>query len=148
MSEGIEVRFQHKTDEFLSLRILGRVFPDSESYWDANTLNVEFTARVSVFEGTVKRNLMVDEIERFHNGLRHLHENLTGAAVLETLDRWIMIRVEALEFGHIVITGFVKNGVYDDNSLNFALNTDQTFLSTPLTQLKKALKEFSVAGDG
>jgi hypothetical protein len=146
MSEGIEVRFQEIPDEFLSLRVLGRAFPDSTSYWDTIVLRVEFTAKVSVFQGTVTRDLRVDEIEKFNNELRILYENLTGVAVLETLDKWIMIKVEALKLGHIRITGFVKDGVYDDNSLNFALATDQTFLSTPLERLRKVLDEFPVIG--
>jgi hypothetical protein len=118
MDEGIELLFKGEHSDFLSLRILGRASLWGKTYWDLIFLKVEFEAKVSVFRGKV--------------------------STLETLDKWIKIQVAAYGTGQISITGFVKNGVYDPNTLNFAITTDQTFLVEPMEQLKLVLEQFDL----
>jgi hypothetical protein len=55
-----------------------------------------------------------------------------------------MIQVATYKPGQVGITGFVKNGIYDNNRLNFALPTDQTFLVEPMEQLKLILDQFDL----
>lgn len=143
MNEGFEIRFIGEHAEFLSLRVLDQVSPHSKEYWEYILLNAEFEAQVSIFQGKVTHQyLHIDRLTRFSNELRTLYNKLTGVAILETIDGWLRIQVIVDKVGHVKITGFVKGGSYDDNTLNFALTTDQTFLVNPMQQLQLVLDQF------
>ena len=142
MSEPLEIRFTGRSDDFLSFQVLGRSNPGIKDYSGSNLLAVEGFVSVSVFQGNVSRDIHLEELQAFSESLSHLHETLTGEALLEPLDGWLKLRVEVGKLGQIKLSGDIRNGIYDENSLHFVLYTDQTFLNTPMRQIKHVLKHY------
>jgi hypothetical protein len=144
----LEILFTGESHETLSLFVLGRTHPNSTEYWDANWLTMNVRAELGAFKGNVSGDIQTSELVCFQKDLKHFYQTLKGTVSFQTLEEWIMINLEASKLGQIKITGFVKDGYSfgNRNVLYFTLETDQTFLLTPMNQLQQAISTFPVIG--
>src|SRR5947209_4959055 len=78
--------------DFLTLRILGRIKPAAQSYWDANWLHCTAEASAGAFRAKVDWQLRNEDLARFMRALANLNERV-GEALLETGDGWLDVRV-------------------------------------------------------
>jgi hypothetical protein len=147
VSQPIEIKFTGESGDFLSFRVLGRSHPEATDYWDGNWLRIGGIVSLGAFQGNVSGDIRVEELQAFSNSLNHLYETLTGEAIFETLEDWLKIRIWVDKLGQITLSGFVKNGVFDQNRLSFVTYADQTFLSVPIKQIEQAIKQFPLRGD-
>jgi hypothetical protein len=141
MSDEPELSF-FGDDPSLILKILGYAHPDSAYDWDRQWLNANLKVDVGSFTGDITRDIQTKELNDFCDQLQKFYRTLSGEAVLNTLEHWLMIKLEADKLGGIHITGFVQDGVYDENRLHFTLYTDQTYLPSVISQLKNILARF------
>ncbi len=147
MGEFPEIHFTGESDDFLSFKALGRSHPEATDSSDGNWLRIWAKVSVGDFQGNVSGDIHLVELQAFSNAISQFHETLTGEALLEVWEGWLKLRVSADKLGQIQLSGFLKNGFYLENSLNFVLYTDQTFLTTPIKQIKCVLKEYPFRGD-
>ena len=76
-----------------------------------------------------------------------VNQNLFGAAVLQSMEHWISLRVKAGSRGRIAISGELRDGAGIGNVLSFDLaEADQTYLAGWISDLDDIKKTFPVIG--
>ena len=138
------IHFSNGTD-FLTLRIHGRVKPDSQSFWDANWLHCTAQASAGAFSGILEWQLRNEDLKRFLNGLVDLDMRV-GEALLDTGDGWLDIRVIHDEKGQNKARCQLVDDPIGGNSLEFSLLLDQTIMQTIISQIREVLEQFPVIG--
>src|SRR6266481_9165431 len=78
--------------DHLALRVLGRLHPGADDFWDGNWLATPIKAAVGGFQATVGASLRADELQTFRDALKGLHSALNGEAVLESMEKWLTLR--------------------------------------------------------
>ena len=133
--------------EHLSITVLGREHAGADDYWDGNWVIAAISVAVGGFTGNVRASLRTDEIHRFNEGLKLVNQNLFGAAVLESMEHWISLTVQAGSRGRIAISGELRDGAGVGNVLSFDLaEVDQTYLAGWISDLDDIEKTFPVIG--
>jgi hypothetical protein len=133
--------------EHLSITVLGREHAGADDYWDGNWVISIISVAVGGFTGHVQASLRMDEIHRFNEGLKFLNQNVFGAAVLESMEHWIILSVKAETRGRIEVSGELADGAGVGNVLSFALaEVDQTDLASWISSLDDVEKAFPVLG--
>jgi len=140
------LKFMGEHDDFLELKVIGYAHPDSLDYWDGNWITVLGTLQMGVFHADVSGDIRVEEFVEFHKELLTLYDTLQGEVTFKTLERWLEITIEVNKTGQISMSGFVKNGVFGVNRLNFEMDTDQTFLTEPINRLEQILEMYPIKG--
>ena len=142
-----EFRMGATDDEHLSITVLGREHPGAEDYWDGNWVVSTISVAVGGFTGCVRASLRMDEIHRFNKALKSLNQNLFGAAVLDSMEHWITLRVKAESRGRIEVTGELRDASGDGNVLTFEMaEVDQTYLGGWISSLDDVETAFPVIG--
>ena len=129
----------------LTLRIHGRIKPDSQSYWDANWLHCSAEVSAGAFRGTLEWQLRNEDLARFMDALERLG-GLAGDALLDTLDGWLEVRVVRDERGHIEARCQLDDNARIRSTLEFGLPLDQLAISALLSQLRAVLDWFPIVG--
>ena len=135
-----------RTDH-LRIRVLGRMH-DATDYWDGNWLVTPIDARFGGFTASVGAGLRAEEFRSFRDGLRQVNDTLTGAAVLESMEEWLELRLSAGSRGHLLVSGTLTDQVgRRPNSLRFSIgDLDQSDLPVILDALDEVLAAFPVIG--
>lgn len=142
-----EFRMGSPDAEHLSITVLGREYAGADYYWDGNWVVVAISVVVGGFTGQVRASLRMDEIHRFNEGLKSLHQNLSGAAVLESMEDWITLKIAAGPRGQITVSGELTDGAGAGNVLTFKLaEVDQTYLANWVSSLNDIEREYPVIG--
>jgi hypothetical protein len=128
------------------LTVHGRSHPDATDFWDGNWLDCTAEVTAGAFHGRLDRSLRAGELDRFRGQLARLHETLTGEAVLETMEHWLMIRVAGDGRGHLEASCRLCDGPALGNVLECRLSFDQTFLPTVVRQLETAMQTHPIVG--
>jgi hypothetical protein len=124
-------------DDLVTVKILGRMHPGADDYWDGNWLLSPIEIQVGGFSGEVPAGLRSEELRRFREQLERLYRTLEGEARLESIEEWILLVCQGDGMGHINVKGFVRDRPGIGNRLNFDLCFDQTHLPSLLDQLRK-----------
>src|SRR6184192_855386 len=85
------------------LRVLGRMHPGCDDYWDGNWLVSPITARVGGFTAQIGASLRVEELQAFRLGLQRLYERLHGEAVLCSMEDWVNLAVRCEPNGSLAV---------------------------------------------
>ena len=133
--------------DHVSITVLGRLHPGANDYWDGNWVDSPIFVRVGGFTARVGAGLRMDEIHRFSEGLKSMHQSLTGEAVLSSLEHWINLSVKCEPSGSLTITGEICDQPGVGNRLVFELGgLDQTFVSAWIDALTDIEMDFPVLG--
>jgi len=133
--------------EFLTLRIHGRVKPDSASYWDANWLHCSAEVSAGAFSGNVEWQLRNEDLARFMNAIESLPRRV-GEAVLDTGDGWLDVRVIRDDQGQIQALCQIEDQQVGGKALECRLFLDETVIPQIHAELREVLERFPVIRDG
>lgn len=89
----------------LKVRVLGRMHPGSDDFWDGNWLLSPISARLGGFVAEIGAGLRVEELQRFRRGLEAIHRQLRGEATLTSMEQWISLTVQCRPNGSLSVTG-------------------------------------------
>jgi hypothetical protein len=140
------IHFGGERAEFLSLSVRGRSRPGSSDYWDANWLWCSAEVSAGAFRGKVDGLIRNEDLARFLPRLEKLSEQLSGEALLDTIEGWLDLRLTGDGRGHVGLRGHLVDAPSDGNSLEFRLSLDQTYLPPLMAQLRAVLEQFPVVG--
>jgi hypothetical protein len=144
MTEPIDIQFGQSENDPLIIRVLGGAYPDDPYSRDWLTLQVDI--ELDGFSAHVENTVQITEIYQFYVQLESLYQSLQGTASFETLEHWLQLTVSAGKLGQIYISGSISHpvgGVRESATLHFELDeTDQTYLSETLKQLKNVVAQY------
>ena len=146
MGRPLEILFGNPDGEFLLIGILSRSYPNYTDYWDGNWLNARVTVSVGGFKGLLGGYLRAEEFLRFRGEIEKLNNTLSGKATFSTMEEWISFSLTGDGRGHVILKGQVRDRPGSENTLNFTIELDQTFLPQILKGLDKTIKLFPVIG--
>ena len=131
----------------LTVRVLGRMHPGSDDFWDGNWLVSPISARLGGFVAEIGAGLRVEELQRFRRGLEQLHRQLRGEAVLTSMEQWISLTVRCRPNGSLSVTGTLSDDLGAGNTLAFRIiGLDQTDLPAMLDALASIERTYPVLG--
>lgn len=146
MNDTTEILFTGHQQGLLSITIIGRERPESDSYWDGNWLLATIKVKTDKFSANVSGTVRADELVNLSRDLQLLHDTLEGNLVFTTIEEWISFRIDIDKLGGIRLSGKISDNFLNDTYLIFSIITDQSFLSIPLSQLRQATNKFPVIG--
>lgn len=150
MSEEIphQILVGYPTRDHLSIRVLGRLHPDAQDFWDGNWLATTIHVAAGGFTGTVGASLRAEELQKFRAAVAELHRTLQGEAVLESMEKWLFLRIAITASGRLRVTGtLVDRAGGGTNELKFVVpELDQTFLPAMIQNLEEVQIFFPVRG--
>ena len=113
----------------LKVRVLGRMHPGSDDFWDCNWLLSPISAQLGGFVAEIGAGLRVEELQRFRRGLEAIHRQLRGEATLTSMEQWISLTVQCRPNGSLSVTGTLADDLGTGNTLAFRIvGLDQTDL--------------------
>jgi hypothetical protein len=140
-----EVRIGGHVDDHITIRVLGRAYPDADDFGDGNWLSTFIDFAVGQFRGTVAASLRADEFRSFHRALKELDASLRGEALLESMEEWISLRIAVTSSGRLEIAGRLTDRPGSGNQLMFEIGgLDQSYLPAILTDLEGLLARYPV----
>jgi hypothetical protein len=141
-----DIRIGGDNAEYLLLSVKGRRHPMCSDYDDGNWLDCVAEIAAGDFRGRVSGVIRAEEIEQFQQDLSRLYEHLKGKAVFETLEGWINVCIAGDGRGHLEARGQLCDNLAAENTLDFCLHLDQSYLPTALGQMRATLAEYPVVG--
>jgi hypothetical protein len=133
--------------DHISIRVLGRLHPGADDFWDGNWLATPIEAVVGKFQGKVGASLRADELQSFRDALRILYATLNGEAVLKSMEEWLTLRIAAASRGRLEVTGTLLDRPGDGNQLIFKIDDlDQSYLPRIIDSLDEVETFFPVLG--
>jgi hypothetical protein len=134
--------------DHLAIVVHGRAHPGATDYWDGNWVRSTLRVRAGGFTAHVTADLRTDEIHRFGEELKFIDDNLSGGAVLQSMEDWIALSITCTPNGSLDVSGEVMDQPGLGNRLAFELHDlDQTRLSTWLSQVSEIESRFPVIGE-
>lgn len=135
-----------RANAHLLVTVRGRERPDVADYWDGNWVYAAISIVAGGFHGELEAQLRTEELVRFRDELRPLHETLVGRAKLVAMEEWLSIDIAADGKGHFHAACIARDGRGSGNRLTFGIDFDQTDLPGILEGLDAITKAFPVVG--
>jgi len=146
-AESPEIRIGDVGGDHVSIRVMGRMHPTANDYWDGNWLISPIEVASGGFRAEVPAGLRIDELVRFREALEKLHSSLQGEAVLDSMEGWIQLHIAADCRGSLQVTGKALDRPGGRNTLIFTIDgLDQTHLPAVISALGNAEARFPVRG--
>ena len=139
-----EVVIRCEGGDFLNITLFARSHPGAIDYWDANWVRTAVKVKAGGFRGSVDGDLRADELAHFLEQFARLQTSLQGIAVFETMEEWLSIRVTGDGKGHMQFRCVIRDQPGIGNTLECALDSDQTFTQSTITELAAAVEAFPV----
>lgn len=133
--------------DHVRIRLTRRELPEATDYWDGNWIYADVALRAGAFRGEYEARLRSDELARFYASLGPLYDRLTGEAVLDSMEKWVRVRLAGDGKGHIAASCEAQDAPGTGNLLTFELELDQTDLPRILRELEAILAAFPVIGE-
>ncbi|MEV0088316.1 hypothetical protein [Saccharopolyspora sp. NPDC050642] len=147
MTERPELVVGRAEGDHLAVRVLGRMHPECDDYWDGNWLVSPVSARLGGCTVQIGAALRVDELREFRLGLERLDRRLRGEAVLVSMENWIALTVRCLPNGSLSVAGELDDDMGSGNSLSFTIaGLDQTDIPGMVTALAAIERAYPVLG--
>ena len=147
MTEHPEVVIGRTGADHVTVRVLGLMYPGSEDYWDGNWLVSPISARLGAFTADIGAGLRIDELRTFRRGLERIDRELSGEAVLESMEQWITLTVVCRPGGSLEVTGVLDDEPAAGNRLAFAISgLDQSDIAAIVDALAAVEKTYPARG--
>jgi hypothetical protein len=131
----------------LSVTPVRRAHPDSTEFWDGNWLIAHVEVRAGAFQGAFEADLRADEFQDFAEKLQALQGASEGAAVFESVEGWVILRLVLDQRGVLEGSCEVRDDPALGASLRFGLTVSQVRRLDVLDELGEILRTFPVVGD-
>ena len=132
----------------LNIWVHGRQFPDSQTYWDSNVLNVtaEYIGRDSrvLAHGSF---IHLGYLAGFLAALKAVHSELKGEALLDCVEPNLRVVIAAKSLGHLEVKTTITADQMTESHV-YKEQMDQTFLPPILEDLRKVLALYPVRESG
>lgn len=146
-ADGPDIQIGDAGGDHVSIRVMGRLHPGADDYWDGNWLISPIEVTSGGFRAEIGAGLRIDELAHFRQALEKLHSTLQGEAVLESMEGWIQLHVAADRRGGLQVTGKAIDRPGGANTLTFTIDgLDQTHLPAVISALAGAETRFPVRG--
>ena len=132
-------------DQHVVITVLGRMH-GSNDYWDGNWLVTPIEVAAGGLRAAVGAALRAEELASFRRALAWVDQQVSGEAVLESMEDWLTLRVTVARTGQVTVTGRVSDrpGVAE---LTFVLDgLDVTYLPAIIDQLSEVERAYPVVG--
>jgi len=129
------------------IHVLNYERPNSTEGSDANWIVCRCSVAVWEFSCEVSLSLMTDDFVRFLADLDEALRSLKGTAVFATLESGLKLEIKFKAAGHADVFGTVRSQlsvVPSRTKLHFSFETDQSFLSHTVEELRTVIQEFPV----
>lgn len=136
--------------DHLILKVLGRMHPECEDFWDGNWLVSPITIRAGGFTAHLDAALRTPELREWARGLQGIKRDRAGKAVLESMEEWLSLAVRWDPDSGLTVTGQAKDmpGSGKRSRLLFTLDgLQESELDTWVTRLDAWEQEFPVLDD-
>lgn len=130
---------------FIEITILGRSYPESTDFEDANWLESEIKIEVPGFKGLYGANLRADDFERFCKDLEKLKTNQSSKVEFATMEGGLYLQGLLGMTGNIKWSGIAKSS-WGDSCLTFVIEIDYMSIDELLKQAHEVLNEYPVIG--
>ncbi|QHL89065.1 hypothetical protein GU926_17175 [Nibribacter ruber] len=117
-------------------------FPEKTCHWGGYELRAtleiksgDFTAKSSLYTST-------GEIYEFYTMLRDCNERLSGLASLENFEGELKLSIQFTNLGQVNVSGSLSKVDALHNELNFELNSDQSYITGTIDELKKIVAKY------
>ena len=137
----------HPGSDHLGVQVLSRTHPGATDYWDGNWVRCRVSVRAHPFEGTFIGDLRTDELERLHEDLTALYQDLRGELHFENMDGHLTFNITGDGRGHFSLEGIVQSDPSAGQRLSFRLLFDQTDIPPIVADLATVLQSFPVRGE-
>lgn len=133
--------------DHLTIRVLGRLHPGSDDFWDGNWLATPIDVSVGGFHGTVGASLRADELRDFKEAIERVQASLQSEATLESMEGWLTLQVTAESSGRFAIHGTIVDRLGAGNCLTFKIrDLDKSHLRPIVESLAEMESSFPVLG--
>lgn len=112
-------------------------FPNETSYGGGYGAKGSLAIKTGEYYVSDTHYFTTGELYCFSKKLKICYENLSGIAILKNTERALELQCEFNEFGHVIITGNFQSNPIVKNILFFEIETDQTQIQKPLSDLNK-----------
>lgn len=133
--------------DHLAIRVLGRMHPGADDFWDGNWLVTPLDLVVGDFHGTVSAALRVEELEALHEQLVRVHESLSGNAELVSMEGWLHLSIAVAPSGALEVSGRARDRLGRGNELAFHVDgLDQSDLPEVIEALDEIRVFYPIVG--
>ncbi|MFB9863911.1 WapI family immunity protein [Rufibacter immobilis] len=132
--------------DFIRVELAHLSHPNAGHEWDKNWVKSNVTVKAGGFSGKFTCDLMTTDFARFQEQVSRLYNELDGAAVFDTIEEQVNIKIKGDGFGHFEADCVVMDFAGTGNTLEFLINFDQTIIPQVVRQLANIAKDFPVTG--
>ena len=127
----------------LTIRVLGREYPDADDFGDGNWLSTLIDFSIGQFNGTIASLPRVEEFQKFRDSLVKVSTSMEGEATFNSMEDWLTIRVSFINSVNLLIAGSLIDKPGSGNRLNYVINgIDQSYLASIIGSLNELLDAF------
>jgi hypothetical protein len=131
----------------VEIEVLNYERPNATEGSDANWLVCKCGVTVREFSCEVSLSLMADDFVHFLGDLDEVQRSLKGTAVFATLESGLTLEIKFKAAGHADVLGIVKSQLSvlpSRTKLDFSFESDQSFLSHSVAELRAVVQQFPV----
>jgi hypothetical protein len=131
----------------VQIEVLNYERPNATEGSDANWLACKCGVTVREFSCDVSLSLVTDDFVRFLGDLDQAQRSLKGTAVFASLESGLTLEIKFKAAGHADVLGTVQSQlsvVPSRTKLDFSFESDQSFLSHSVEELRAVIQQFPV----
>ena len=131
----------------IKIDVQGYEQPETSDEDDANWLIARCNVAVAEFSCTIKLSLVTRDFVEFLAQLEKAVDSLKGTAAFTTLGEGLDIEIKFTHAGHADLLGRARSQqslVPDQSVLSFSFETDQSFLSQTVRELRGIVTQFPI----
>ena len=122
----------------------GFSYPNSSDDYDSQWLKCYVDLKAGVFSANYKAEFMTTDFRKFKKELGYLYEHLDRTVRFEGLEGYLNITLKGDGIGHMeVFCEATERAGYQETTLSFYLDIDQTFIPKLIRQLDGILGSFN-----
>ena len=143
------VRIRGNGGNVVQIDISGYERPDAVDEYDANWLRARCSVALTEFSAVLSLSVLAQDFVRFTDELEQAVQLLKGTATFSTVECGLGIEIKFTTGGHADVFGSVRSQISfvpDQSVLSFSFETDQSFLTPTVRELKAIISRFPVRG--
>jgi hypothetical protein len=143
----MDFRIKGLEGQFINIQVIGYSHPHMDDYWDGNWLICEVRSEIPGFNVNFPADLRTNELTSFYDQLVHMYGKMSGSASLVGLESNVDIRVQMDKLGKLEWNARLTFPSGDGATLEFQIQSEQSFLIKLMDELKDLIKEFPIKGN-
>ncbi len=129
------------------IRVLGRLHPDADDYWDGNWLMSAVEVSAGGFRADLGAGLRAEELRSFREGLARIYTDMSGEVTLTSMEEWLLLTVGVVSRGRLSVLGLARDQPGGGNELRFAVDgLDLSYLPAIVAALSGIEAAYPVLG--